>query len=88
MLWRHKSDNYKAANDRNTEKQKSAYRMNTPLQPYRIGNSTLIVVLNKSKIPYSVVDNMLVYNGTRKKLSNLVAKLLKVNKPIFFNKYL
>ena len=42
MLWRHKSDNYKAANDRNTEKQKSAYRMNTPLQPYRIGNSTLL----------------------------------------------
>lgn len=54
----------------------------------RIGSNTPIVVLKRSYVPYSVVDKILVYNGTKKKLSNLVAKLLRVKRPMFFNKYL
>lgn len=52
----------------------------------RIGSNTPIVVLKRSYVPYSVVDNMLVYKGTKKKLSNLVAKLLMVKRPMFLNK--
>ena len=37
-----------------------------------IGINKLTVVLNKSYVPYSVVFNIFVYNGTNKKESNFV----------------
>ena len=42
----------------------------------------------RSYVPYSVVVRILVYKGTRKKLSSLVAKLLNVKRPMFLNRYL
>ena len=47
-----------------------------------------IDVLYISNIPYSSVDNILVYNGKRKNDRILVAKLLIVKTPMFFTKYL
>lgn len=53
-----------------------------------MGISTPTVVLNKSYVPYCSVVNTAVYNGTKKKDINFVAKLLKVNNPIFLKRYL
>ena len=51
-----------------------------------INNETVVEYM--SYVPYSSVDNILVYNGIRIKLNILVPKLLIVNNPIFLNKYL
>ena len=53
-----------------------------------IGINNEIVTVIKSKLPYSSVVKIEVYNGTNKKLSILLPKLLKVNTPIFFIKSL
>ena len=51
------------------------------------GINKLIVVVNKSYVPYSTDVKNDVYKGTRKKASNFVPNWLIVNKPMFLNKY-
>lgn len=52
----------------------------------KIGYSNATVDTTKSYVPYSVVDNTLVYKGTNKNTKIFEAKLLIVSTPIFFIK--
>ena len=54
----------------------------------KIGTKIPTVEEIKSYSPYSAVESIEVYSGTKKKESNFVAKLLNVRSPIFFIRYL
>ncbi len=49
----------------------------------KIGNNNVAVEIVKSYVPYSVVDNTLVYKGTNKKLKFLKKNYLLLIFPYF-----
>ena len=51
----------------------------------RIGNSSSMVETSKSYTPYSSVERILVYKGTKKKTRILEEKLLIAKIPVFLN---